>query len=244
MNTQEKTVLQEAHLCLIEDLNAKDIVPYLFQNDMIKREQYEEIEELNETRRTKCKQLLRFITRPNSTCTFIGFIQSLRYKGYTFLADKLEQILEKRLKRKEVKADYWENEENCVVNDNDYGSNRSDIIYEPVRKINVFTKNRKAMSALAHKLKRLSHNGDYKTFQKVVNAVDAKFKMHKLNTVQKVSERMELADMRFTSYEAEISAKRVQYDRSLGDGDVFRNMETVIPFTSNPRVSSMTYLAR
>lgn len=246
MNTLEKAVLQEAHLCLTEDLNAKDVAPYLFQNDMITCEQYEDIDELNETRRTKCKQLLRFITRANSKCTFTGFIQSLRYKGcYTFLADNLNQILEKHLKRKEVKTDYSKNEENYVDNDKGYDtSNLSDIMYEPVRKINVFTKKRKAMSAFAHKLKRLSHNGEYNAFQNIVSVIDAKFKKHKLNTVKKVSDRMELADMRFTSYEAEISARRVQYDRSLGGGDVFRNMESVLPFTTNPRVSSMTYLAR
>ncbi|XP_053389834.1 uncharacterized protein LOC128552792 [Mercenaria mercenaria] len=228
MKTEEEIALQKCHMSLLQDLDVKDILPHLFQNGMITSKDYEDFEEMNETRTTKCKKLLRNIIRPESKCTFLGFTESLRYNDtYSFLADLLEQEKERLLRK------------------NDYESgDRSDLLYEPVRKINVFTKRRKAISALAHKLKRLSHDGDIKTFQRVVTAIDTKFKKNKLNMTTGVNERMEFADMRFASIEAEISAKRVRYDRSLEEGDMFRDMESVISFTSNPRVSSMSYLAR
>lgn len=248
MNEQERAALQKCHLALINDLDAKEVSPHLFQNDMLTEEEYEEIDELNETRRTKCKRLLRFLTTPNSKCTFKGFIQSLRYNdAYPFLADKVEATLKEVLQSRTVIATGTANQnETSKPSDqqNSATTERSDVLYEPVRKINVFTKKRKTILTLGHKLKRLSHDGDYESFQRIVQTIDSKFERNKLNSSKKISDRMELADMRFTSLEAKIGAKRVQYDTSLGDGDVFRHMESVIPFTSNPRVSSMTYLAR
>lgn len=244
MNEKEKTVLQKVHLSLLSDLSAKDISPYLFQYGMITEEEYEDIEELNETRKKKCQKLLRFITRQNSKCTFEGFVQALRYNdAYSFLAERLEQTLEKVLQT-ETDPSGDRTEENVAEFPSQEKHENSDILYEPMRKINVFTKGRKTMSVLAHKLKRLSHDGDMDGFQRVVKAIDTKFRKNKLNGKKNIRDRMELADMRFTSLEAEISAKRVRYDKSVGEGDAFRYMESVIPFTSNPRVSSMTYLAR
>lgn len=248
MNEQEKAALQKSHLELINDLDAKDVSPYLFQNDLLTAEEYEEIDELNGTQITKCKRLLRFLTRPSSKCTFEGFIQSLRYNdAYSFLADKVEETLKDVLKSRTVTATGTANQnETSQSSDlqNSAITERSDVLYEPVRKINVFTKKRKTVLALGHKLKRLSHDGDYEGFQRIVQTIDSKFQRNKLNSTKKISDRMELADMRFTSLEATTGAKRVQYDTSLSDGDVFRHMESLIPFTSNPRVSSMTYLAR
>ncbi|XP_060596436.1 uncharacterized protein LOC132750459 [Ruditapes philippinarum] len=228
MNAEEKEVLQRLHLTVVEDLDVKEILPHLFQNKMITFEEYEEFEQLNEARATKCRKLLRTIMRPGSNCTFDGFLQALRYNDvYSFLADQLEQTFAETRNKSVYRQE-----------------SKNEVIYEPVRKINVFTKRRRAISALSHKLKRLSHDGDIGKFQKLVTAIDTKFKENKLNMFKNVTDRMQLADMRFASLEAGISAKRVQYDKTVSGGDMFRHMESVIPFTSNPRVSSMSYLAR
>lgn len=169
MNVYEKTALKKAHLDLEKDLDATEIVSYLFQENLIVDEVYEEINELNETRRQKCRRLLDSVTSSDSKCTFAGFISALRYRNsYGFLADKLQQIL---LDLQTAGAVDDENTNHTIAASTS-GDIASTIMYEPVRKINVFTKRRKTMATLAHKLKRLSHDGDYANFRKVVVAID------------------------------------------------------------------------
>ena len=117
-------------------------------------------------------------------------------------------------------------------------------LFEQVKKIDVFNPNRPEIAELAHKLKRLSHDGDVDKFRRIVSRVDRIYKKHKLDTLKDIEERMNFADMKFTALEAEASFKRVQYDVTLYGNPLFEEMESMIPYTTNPRVSSMTYLAR
>lgn len=233
MNDKERDTLQSLHLTIVEDLDVKEVLPHLFQNKMITFQEYEEFEQLKEGRASKCRKLLRTIVRPESNCTFEGFLQALRYNdAYSFLAEKLEETLAETLRK------------SAETSNENTNTKTTDIVYEPVRKINVFTNKRKIISTLSHKLVELSRDGDINKFKDVVTAVNTKFKNNKLNMLTNVRDRMHLADITFASIEAEISAKRVKFVKTVSEGDMFRDMESVIPFTSNPRVSSMSYLAR
>lgn len=120
----------------------------------------------------------------------------------------------------------------------------SDILYDQVRKINIYSRNRGKIAKLAHSLKRLSHEGKMVEFNAVVDAINNKSIMGKLQEKNCVKSCMEVADIKFTALDAQIEARRLKYDTSLHDSEVFAEMESIIKYTSDPIVSSMTYLAR
>lgn len=230
--------MRQVHQKVIQDLDVDDIVSYLYQENMITVEEYEELTELDETRTQKCERLLNIIQLPGSSCTFAGFIAALQYKNvYTFLAKSLQTELQEMLRRKCIDSEEQGDERKEEAS-------RCDKLYEPVSKINVIANRKKKVAAVAYKLKRLSHEGDAVNFRKVQEAIMESFTKNKLERTKDISKRMELADMRFTALEAEASSRRVKYVKDATDVDVFTSMESIIPFTSNPRLSSMTYLAR
>ena len=100
------------------------------------------------------------------------------------------------------------------------------------------------VTILAHKLKTLSHDGNVEKLREITAALLDRFRNNKSKLNVSVNLKMKEADVAFTALEAEASAKRVKYDVTLYESDVFKEMESVIPFTSNPTCSSMTYLAR
>ncbi|XP_053389835.1 uncharacterized protein LOC128552793 [Mercenaria mercenaria] len=81
-------------------------------------------------------------------------------------------------------------------------------------------------------------------FNDIITAINSRCVMKKLQLGKCVRNYMEMADIKFTALDAQIEARRLKYDTSLTDSEVFVQMEKVIKFTSDPTVSSMTYLAR
>lgn len=256
MNEREKKAIQKNLIDLIHNVNPNDITPYLFQDDQISRSLYEEILDLNVSRGKLCQLFIRRITSNGSKCKFESFLRALS-KSYHFLSEKIKETLanieENQNLQTEEQLIYRRKEVSEPNNDNHVKTHTSRsqetitehaIIYQPVKKINVFTENRRRISMMSHRLKRLNHDGDVDKFRKFMGKISDKFSKHKLDRFKNIKPRMNLADMKFTSLEAEASFKRVNYDVNLSKNPIFEEMKSTIPFTTNPQVSSMTYLAR
>lgn len=256
MNERERKAIQKNLIDLIHNVNPNDITPYLFQDDQITRSLYEELLDLNLSRGKLCQLFIRRITSNGSKCKFKSFIHALS-KTYHFLSEKIKETLaninenqnlqtEEQLiyQRKEVSEPDIDNHAKTYTSSNQDTITEHAFIYEPIKKIDVFTENRRRISRMSHRLKRLNHDGDVDKFRKFVGKIGDKFSKHKLDRLKNVKARMNLADLKFTSLEAEASFKRVNYDVSLYENPIFKEMESTIPYTTNPQVSSMTYLAR
>jgi len=274
MNKNEKHAIQLCRDDIVEDLDAEYIVQILFSEQLICKELLEEIQELNETRRAKCERLLNNILRQNCKCTFDGFIKALQYKNvYDFLASTLEKKYSEIIAESDVNDSDAEfiphrdncryefgnsvSETNCDHNDNiqiqctsveDENSQSERIetpipLFENIRRINPYTSQRRKLAALSLQLKRLSHDGQSDALQKYIKTINTSYERHKLNLGKAIGDKMCLADMHFTALEADLSERRVKFDVS-DRSSMFNEMKDVIPFTTDPRISSMTFCAR
>ncbi|WAQ97800.1 hypothetical protein MAR_022173 [Mya arenaria] len=284
MNAKERSALRLCTSSIIEDLGPKDVVHVLFRDGNIDIEVFEEILELNETRRAKCRRLMRYLIDPQCKCSFNGLISAFTHDGaYSFLAKQLKESLTKVQAQEELPVPQYPHveclndlsdnniptrtvepkdrrrDEDCAnylnvepsTDDQNPGNSVGQTahiesptpLFQNIRRINVYTAKRRKLAALSVKLKRLSHDGQYDAFQKVVSAINTSYRRNKLSLMKLIGDRMGLADMRFASLEAEVSARRVRFEETDGS-TTFRDMEAVIPFTTDPRLSSMTYLAR
>ena len=106
------------------------------------------------------------------------------------------------------------------------------------------TSHMRKVTILAHKLKTLSHNGNVEKLREITGSLLERFRSNNSKLDVSVDIKMKEADVAFTALEAEASAKGENYYMASHESDVFKEMESVIPFTSNPTCSSMTYLAR
>lgn len=248
MNSTERKVLRDCNTVLVRDLDVKDIAPFLFSQGFVSEEEIEEMFETNGSRRNICQQFLLLVVK---SCPFDAFLNALRHENqYDFLAE----ILEEQMKS-------YPNKENMVQNGqqhrpidssilaeekkSDTLSINSDMLPQSVGRIKVRdSSHTRKITLLAHKLKTLSHDGNVERFRDITQTVLKRFRNNKPRLDHAVALKLKEADLAFTVLEAEASAKRVKYDVTLYGSDVFKEMESVIPFTSNPTSSSMTYLAR
>ncbi|XP_063433821.1 uncharacterized protein LOC134715522 isoform X3 [Mytilus trossulus] len=254
MNERERKAIQKNLIDLIHNVNPNDITPYLFQDDQISRSLYEELLDLNVSRGKLCQLFIRRITTNGSKCKFENFLHALS-KTYHFLSEKIKETLanidenqnlqtEEQLIYQQKEVSKPDNHVKTNTSSNQETITEHAFIYEPIKKIDVFTENRRRISRMSHRLKRLNHDGDVDKFRKFVGKIGDKFSKHKLDRLKNVKARMNLADLKFTSLEAEASFKRVNFDVSLYENPIFKDMVSTIPYTTNPQVSSMTYLAR
>jgi len=272
MNKNEKLAIQSCSRAIVEDLDAKDIVQILFSEQLIGIELLEKIQELKETRREKCERLLRYILQQNCKCTFAGFIKALQYEN-DFLASTLEKKYSEIIAESDVNdsdAEFIPHRENCryefgnsvsetncdhndsihiqctSVEDEISQSERIETprpLFENIRRINPYTSQRRKLAALSLQLKRLSHDGQSDALQKYIKTINTSYERHKLNRGKAIGDKMCLADMHFTALEADLSERRVKFDVS-DRSSMFNEMKDVIPFTTDPRISSMTFCAR
>jgi len=83
MNRKEKLVLKDNHELLVQDLDTKEIRPFLFQHGAIDDETYLDNEPVREKR---VEILLKHV---KDNCSFETFVQSLKYNNsYVHLAEK------------------------------------------------------------------------------------------------------------------------------------------------------------
>ncbi|KAH3838030.1 hypothetical protein DPMN_111435 [Dreissena polymorpha] len=238
MNQQEKRVIRDFAPIILNSLEVKDIIPYLWQHGLISQSVTEELLELNETRRTKCKKFLDYVLTVDSKCTFEGLLSALRFNNvYDFIADKLR----KELVSNELFYDYSDAlKQTTTVDENAQG----DMLFQSVRKIPILTSERKRLTEFSIKLKHLSHNAEFDSLEKVTCSIKQTFYKDKLNNNKQVRGKMSLADMYFLSMEALVSLRRQKYDAAEDATNYFEEMTALIPFTTDPRISSMVYLAR
>ena len=158
------------------------------------------------------------------------------------MADQLELTLSQKRERSRDDGSIEENNNKPSIERHTTGTEN---LQQPVQKISYrSSKHRKQMVALSQKLKVLSHNGQMDKFRELSKAIAMKFNQRKLKVNGNAKENMRVADMRFVTLDEEAGAKRVRSDAGSLGSDVFTNMKDLIPFTSDPTVSSMTYLAR
>lgn len=246
MNATERNVLQDCNMMLIKDLDAKDIAPFLFAGGYVSEEEMEEIFEINETRRNICQKFLLSVV---NSCPFGAFLKALRHENqYDFLAQKLEEQLQLHQNGEKLSQT---SPKTVALSDlakedtSDALFVQPDILPQTVGRIRTRdSSHTRKITLLAHKLKTLSHDGNVEKFREITQNVLNRFRTNKSRLDHAVALKLKEADLAFTVLEAEASAKRVQYDITLYGSDVFKEMESVIPFTSNPTSSSMTYLAR
>ena len=241
MDEFERSVLRECNALLVSDLEARDIAPSLFSKRFLNEDQMEKIFINKSNRLNICQMFLLIVVK---TCPYQAFLSALRSENqYTFLADTLEECASKRRKS-----------ERKYVTETEHTERKSDIcgkqtvesITKPVENITINTSHKRKIAIIAHKLKTLSHDGKMDDLKKHTHLILDKFKLKKVSGCFKrpVTEQMELADLAFTALEAEVIARRIKYDVTLYGSEVFDQMKNLIPFTTNPTASSMTFLSR
>lgn len=97
MNPIEKEVIRVCSTAIVTDLNAKDIAPLLYEQGRMDSDTFEELFEINESRRNICQRFLLLIVK---SCPFPAFLDALRHENhYGFLATKLQVVLESHMRK-------------------------------------------------------------------------------------------------------------------------------------------------
>lgn len=241
MNETEKHAIRDCNSLLVSNLDAKIIAPVLFSKSFLTEDQMMKLFSSTDIRRNVCQLFLLNVVK---TCPFEAFLWALRSESHScFLADKLEEC-KKRLEQCEENTD--KQTETLNTPSEEQGRLPIDTITKPVNRISVNTSHRRKISLIAHKLKSLSHDGQMEKLKEHTKTILDNFNKKKLSVSYKksVTVQMQLADLAFTALEAEVIARRVKYDLTLYGSAVFDQMKGLVPFTSNPTMSSMTFLAR
>ena len=233
MDLLERNVMRECNTLLVDNLDAKDIAPCLFSKRYLNDNHMEEIFSDRYSSRNKICQI--FLLTIVKTCSFKVFLSALRLQDqYIFLADKLEECMSQK---KTLERQHG-NETDSV--EQSEGQNKVEAIAKQVDKISISSTHKRKIAIIAHELKKLSHDGKMEKLKKHTQLILNNFKMKKVSVIK----QMELADLAFTALEAEVIARRVKYDVTLYGSQVYDNMKSLIPFTTNPTTSSMTFLSR
>ncbi|XP_052098787.1 uncharacterized protein LOC127733472 [Mytilus californianus] len=111
-------------------------------------------------------------------------------------------------------------------------------------KIKLFTKDRRALVEFRHHLKTYSLTGNQISFDKEVNDVVQKWTDISYRGTLTRKEQVKLADRYFFVRDAQCENMRLKYDSNLLCTNVLFEIEKVTPFTSNPVLVLMMYLAR
>lgn len=227
MDDTEKKVMMEMHMKLTDHLDPLHIRGFLFHVGGISRQTAMSVS--NEPVRNKRTE--DFLFQIVEECPMNLFLDALNHQNmYNFLAkdllDKLKEVENERT--------------NGQNTDGSSFITATDDIPPIPNKVNVFTTHRNKAMKYRHMFKRLSHGGDY---QKVCEMTQRMYtRWIKLKPDTAVGTK--LADLVFMAYDSEVENRRVKYDCSLYKDVVFDNMRDIIPYTSEPKVSSMTFLAR
>ena len=228
MKENEREVLQMKRRHILDVISKPtEIADFLYQRGNMTIFQIQDFYDSKLSPKEKCLRLLHLISEVNSRCSLYDFIEVLKQSGERFV-DLVEDIEDTAAR--------------CGVPI--VKTAPGAIVYEKVRKIDVYTNARKRVEALGHTLKRLSHEGDVQSFKRYVSRIYKIYKKNQKMVETDIVKRMQIADLRFTCLEAEVIMMRVFYDESLYKHDIFKEIEKVIPYTSNPTVTSMTFLAR
>ncbi|XP_069130606.1 uncharacterized protein [Argopecten irradians] len=216
MNDAERRILRKHHTTLLNTLDTKYMIPFLFEKEIVYEEDYLDDEPC---RPERVKKMLMHL---KDSCSFEQFIDCLRHEdSYTFLADDLERELSQA------------NEQNDV-----------DVVHQQ-RKINLFTERRKEVGEFRHKMKRCSHEKDFAKFQEYYEKAISDWNRVKLNrTKYNDQQRQKAADFCHAAYDAEIERRRVFVEKIELEGDILDKVQLMSAHTSCPTAPDVLYLAR
>jgi myosin heavy subunit len=110
------------------------------------------------------------------------------------------------------------------------------------RKAELLNRFRKELVKYRHCLKRLTHSGQHKTFEKEFNKAKANWKEVVSNGLQ--NKRHKEADFYFFALDAWCEYRRVIFDKTLMHMDVFKEIENLKPYMSEENLPEMMRLAR
>lgn len=229
MNQLEKKAMQELHIKIMHCLEPSQLHDYLFQEDIIPEDFLFKL-------RNKCRvptEVSRlFIIHLKKHCPFHVFLIALRQENaYSFLAKelegKLEEIKSRGKKRSSSEELPW-----------------YEKAYHPIRRIQVYNEYREDIVHERHLLKRLCLDSKLPEFFSKQESLKLQWEKNRHIEGFDQSERQRAADLYFISLDAEMEHRRVKYDKSLYESDVFKEMDAIVNETSNPKLSRMLYLGR
>jgi hypothetical protein len=175
-----------------------------------------------------CKRLRKLQSRHERVSVFIEkaldcmtlnelFEAFVYQNAYTFFIDKIEDMLKQK---------YQSNESYCC------------------KKGNMFTKHRQELVEFRHTLKMYSLSGDQASFEREVNKIVNLWTDSNYRTSLSTEDLQKLADRYFFVRDAQCENMRLRYDRNLDGTNILSEIVNVAPFTSNPTITTMMYLAR
>lgn len=159
-----------------------------------------------------------FIEKALDCMTLNELFEAFAYQNsFTFFNDKIEGMLKQK---------YQSNEIYCC------------------KKGNMFTKHRQELVEFRHTLKVYSLSGDQASFERKVNNIVNLWTDSNYRTSLSTKDLRKLADRYFFVRDAQCENMRLRYDRNLDSTNILSEIVNVAPFTSNPALTTMMYLAR
>ncbi|XP_033742149.1 uncharacterized protein LOC117328743 [Pecten maximus] len=214
MDDTERRILRKHHNILMETLDTKFMIPFLFEKEIVYEEDYLDDEQC---RPERVKKMLLFL---KDNCSFEQFIECLRHEeSYSFLADVLEKALSHA------------SEQNDVV----HQQRKINLFTERRREVGEFRHKMKRCSL------EKDFVTFQKYYQKAINDWDhIKHNRTKYNDQQ----RHRAADFCHAAYDAEIERRRVFYEKIKLEGDILDKVQLMSAHTSCPIAPDVVFLTR
>ncbi|XP_046545652.1 uncharacterized protein LOC124255778 [Haliotis rubra] len=243
MNELEKRALQQLTCDFVERLDPKyHVIDFLYSKEQLTQLEYEELFEIT-NRAIQCRTLLAMVRRK---CSMEVFMSSLCLNNdYTFLADKIQEVLcqlereqaahgrcsrpQKRRRTYQL-CDVEEDEDEVNQEDNTPSYKNICPMCKCPARINTMTKKKRILTKMQQHLKFLCMEGNSTDHETFLGKLGSKWKKD--------------ADVQFIILDARARTMRVSSSDVSGDTDSFKEMESLIPYTSDPTSSSMIFLAR
>ncbi|XP_067664628.1 uncharacterized protein [Haliotis asinina] len=237
MNELEKRALQQLTCDFLERLDPKYyVIDFLYSKEQLTQLEYEELFEIT-NRATQCRNLLAIVRRK---CSMEVFMSSLCVNnGYTFLADKIKEVL-CQLEREQAAqgkrsptyhhSDVEEDEDEANQENNTSSNKNICSVCKCPARINTMTKKKRILTKMQQHLKFLCMEGNSTDHETFLTELGSKWKKD--------------ADVQFIILDARARTMRVSSSDVSADTDSFKEMASLIPYTSDPTSSSMIFLAR
>ncbi|XP_050416552.1 uncharacterized protein LOC126830241 [Patella vulgata] len=226
MKEADRNAIYSIFCNLTRDFDPKYVTPALIQERIMTPEEVKEMKASTGSTEEKASLVIIKILDMGSVPTFVNILR--HNNSFNHLAEMVLSV-----------TSFVNDEETEVKQVESMASNGN----KPTR-IDIFTGSRRKVKNFGHYLKRLIHCGNLDDFQKQVNKVEQIWSRVRHDYKTDVAKRAEVADFMFTVRDCQLATFRIQNDASMYDHPFFADMTKIIPFTSNPILSSMSYIAR
>ncbi|ESP00075.1 hypothetical protein LOTGIDRAFT_158307 [Lottia gigantea] len=226
MNQTEKDAIYSIFCELTKDVQPKYILAPLIQYRVVTHEDLGGLDVQNYLSTSRSEQIL---VKMIETCSLETFVNILRHEN---IYDHLVELVFATISQSKG------TENTNGVNYQNAG------VPSQLSRINIYTGSRKKVKRVAHLLKRLIHFGKAEEFQKNVNKIESKWNFMKNNPRVTNVQKAEVADLLFSALDCQLANMRIKNDPGMYNHQFFKEMVAIIPYTSNPILSSMSYTAR